>query len=255
MSAPGIRNANQRRKRFTMLANAMLRDAELSLKAKGLLGVMLSFPDDWTYYMGHLETQSSDGREAHQNAMKELLAAGYVKRSVAKNPETGRLSGWEYEVSDERETVGRETVGRESRLTGKPSDGKAATTKTDSTKTYQTKTDPKGAENSAKENPAPFQLPEWLSDEVWADFLGHRKAIKKPLSPVAAGRLIAELTRLREQGQDVGRVIDQSIVNGWAGVFVVKDQQRQAAQVSRGAEVNNNPFTVPVEVPPEEVNW
>lgn len=134
------RNTNQRRTQFTMLQNAMLRDDTLSLKAKGLLGVMLSFPDDWTYYMSHLIEQSTDGREAHQSAMKELLGAGYVHRQAAKDPETGKLAGWEYLVSDEKlpGACGK-TDGRETRQTVQPSVGKPAATNTDSTNTEFTK--------------------------------------------------------------------------------------------------------------------
>ena len=94
--APGF--TNKRRNPFTMLSNAMLRSPELSLQAKGLLGVMLSFPDDWQYYMQHLETLSSNGREAHQGALKELLAGGYVSRTTTRG-ERGRIQ-YAYEVSD-----------------------------------------------------------------------------------------------------------------------------------------------------------
>ena len=143
MSGAGY--VNKRQVPFTQLANAMLRDKLLSLKAKGLLSMMLSFPDGWQYYMKHLEEQSSDGREAHQNAMKDLITAGYVVRTAAADPGTGRLNGWTYEVSDERE----------SRQAGKPSDGKPATINNYSKKTDYKKTLKDGAENrSASENPA-----------------------------------------------------------------------------------------------------
>lgn len=214
MTAPGIINTNKRRERFTMLANAMLRDPALSLKAKGLLGVMLSFPDDWRYYMTHLETQSSDGRESHQTAMKELIAAGYITRFPAKDPETGRLKGWEYRVTDERST----------RQTGKPSDGKPATTNTDSTKTDNTKTE--------KNPPTPqgVELPEWLSEEVWGDWLQHRREIKKPMTATASQKLLAKLGRLRDQGHDPASLIDEAISNGSQSVYEPKGSAKGSAR-------------------------
>ena len=41
----------ERNKNFTVMANYHLKDKRLSLKAKGLLSVMLSLPDDWNYNM------------------------------------------------------------------------------------------------------------------------------------------------------------------------------------------------------------
>lgn len=41
----------ERTKNYTVMANYHLKDKRLSLKAKGLLSVMLSLPDDWNYNM------------------------------------------------------------------------------------------------------------------------------------------------------------------------------------------------------------
>ena len=39
----------EKTKDFTVMSNYHLRDVELSLKAKGLLSLMLSLPEDWDY--------------------------------------------------------------------------------------------------------------------------------------------------------------------------------------------------------------
>lgn len=93
-----FRNAAPSR-HFTMIRNAALRDQRLSLRAKGLLALMLSFPSDWTYRMPHLLTQSSDGRHAHYQALRELRRAGYVQHQRARRPD-GTLGESEYTVSD-----------------------------------------------------------------------------------------------------------------------------------------------------------
>jgi hypothetical protein len=131
-------------KHFTQIDNAALRNPKLSLKAKGLLSVMMSCPEEWQFYMEWLEAQSLDGREAHQTAMKELQAQGYVMRERVQG-ERGRFSGWEYVVDDEPFTdlpaVVSPTNGkavcrsltdeRVHRLTGLPIDGKPAAIKSD----------------------------------------------------------------------------------------------------------------------------
>ena len=39
----------EKTKDFTVMSNHHLRNTELSLKAKGLLSLMLSLPEDWDY--------------------------------------------------------------------------------------------------------------------------------------------------------------------------------------------------------------
>lgn len=39
----------EKTKDFTIMSNHHLRNTELSLKAKGLLSLMLSLPEDWDY--------------------------------------------------------------------------------------------------------------------------------------------------------------------------------------------------------------
>ena len=54
---------------FTVMANFHLRDPALSLKAKGLLSLMLSLPESWEYSLGGLAAIvgfSADGK-SHGN--------------------------------------------------------------------------------------------------------------------------------------------------------------------------------------------
>lgn len=127
---------NRPRRDFTILRNAAIRDPSLSLKAKGMLALMLSYPDDWTYHLTHLEGLSADGRDATRAAVRELEAAGYVTRRQTRD-EGGRLAHAEYMVAD---TVDGLSVDG-STGDGSPVDGKPATTKTEGTKTEATKTD------------------------------------------------------------------------------------------------------------------
>lgn len=71
-------------------------------------------------------------------------------------------------------------------------------------------------------------LPEWLSHESFEAFEEHRKKLKAPMTPLAKSRLIAELSRLREDGNEPVAVLDQSILNGWKGVFPLKNQATQS---------------------------
>src|SRR5690606_30541286 len=118
---------------YTVLRNAALRNPALSLKAKGALALMLTFPDDWEYHLDHLEAMSRDGRDALRSAVRELEAHGYVKRFQRRRPD-GTLGDAEYHVTDDVPTVDGKTVAGQS-VAGRTVAGKPAATKTDLTKT------------------------------------------------------------------------------------------------------------------------
>lgn len=71
-----------------------------------------------------------------------------------------------------------------------------------------------------------IKLPSWLNPKDWEDFKAHRKKIRKPMTDVAEERALKVLEELLAQGHDPGRVINQSIVNGWMGLFPLRDQMR-----------------------------
>jgi hypothetical protein len=64
--------------------------------------------------------------------------------------------------------------------------------------------------------------PSWIDPGTWQTYLDHRRCIKAPMSEVAQQRAITALERLRLEGQDPEAVLNQSIVNGWKGLFPVK---------------------------------
>jgi hypothetical protein len=71
--------------------------------------------------------------------------------------------------------------------------------------------------------------------DAWAEWVDHRKAIKKPMSDGTAKRILRELEKFhQERGHDPTAVLHQSIDNGWTGVFELKGKGRGRADQSRG---------------------
>jgi len=68
----------------------------------------------------------------------------------------------------------------------------------------------------------PLEIPAWLPVETWNAFLDHRKKIKAPMTDVAVKMAIKKLGRLRDEGHDPTDVLNESIINGWKGVFPLK---------------------------------
>lgn len=62
------------------MSNYHLRDKRLSLKAKGLLSVILSLPEGWDYTISGLAVICDTGRDAIRAAIGELEKAGYITR-------------------------------------------------------------------------------------------------------------------------------------------------------------------------------
>ena len=82
---------------FTIMANHHLRDRTLSLKAKGLLSVLLSLPETWEYSVAGLAKILREGVGSISSGLKELEAAGYVRRRQRRDAR-GRMADTEYEV-------------------------------------------------------------------------------------------------------------------------------------------------------------
>ena len=62
----------ERTRDYTVMSNHHLKNRSLSLKAKGLLSVMLSLPDEWDYTLRGLAAISKEGVDAIREAIREL---------------------------------------------------------------------------------------------------------------------------------------------------------------------------------------
>ena len=78
---------------YTVMSNHHLRDKSLSLKAKGMLSVILSLPDDWSYSIAGLAAICKEGTTAVKSALGELSDAGYVvvTKLYPGQTESGRI--------------------------------------------------------------------------------------------------------------------------------------------------------------------
>ncbi|WP_295584939.1 DUF6017 domain-containing protein [uncultured Oscillibacter sp.] len=89
---------------FTILDNGPLRDPALSLKAKGLLWLLVSLPAGWDYSVRGLAAVCREGVEAVSRALGELERAGYVRRRQVRGPD-GRIRDTEYLIWEKPEAA------------------------------------------------------------------------------------------------------------------------------------------------------
>ena len=90
----------ERTRDYTVMSNHHLRNVNLSLKAKGLLSMMLSLPEDWNYTTRGLAKICKEGVDAIGAALRELEAAGYIVRHKLRDRQ-GRISDTEYVIYEQ----------------------------------------------------------------------------------------------------------------------------------------------------------
>ena len=90
----------QKTQNYTIMSNYHLNDKELSLKAKGLLSLMLSLPDNWDYTTRGLAAICKEGVDGIRATVRELEDAGYIIRCRVRD-KSGLMHGMEYTVFEQ----------------------------------------------------------------------------------------------------------------------------------------------------------
>ena len=94
---------------YTVMSNHHLRNAELSLKSKGLLSMMLSLPENWNYTTRCLAKICKEGTDSIGSALKELERAG---TQSATDSTTARARSWMLSMSSTRHPISRTRASR-----------------------------------------------------------------------------------------------------------------------------------------------
>lgn len=107
-------------KDYTVMSNAHLREKDMSLKAKGLLSVMLGLPDNWNYSIAGLVAICKENETAIKSTLNELKDFGYlvITKKMPNETASGRIE-YEYNVYEQAhqkqgvENLGLEVLGVE----------------------------------------------------------------------------------------------------------------------------------------------
>ena len=82
---------------YTTMCNYHLRDRNLSLKAKGLLSLFLSLPDEWHYSVKGIVAISKEGKDGINSTLQELERCGYLIRRQMRQS-GGKMGETEYVI-------------------------------------------------------------------------------------------------------------------------------------------------------------
>lgn len=80
-------------KNYTIMSNSHFKEKKMSLKAKGLLSLMLSLPDEWDYSINGLIQLNRDNESSVKSALNELKKFNYlvITKKMPNETNTGRI--------------------------------------------------------------------------------------------------------------------------------------------------------------------
>lgn len=85
---------------YVQILRAIFEDREISPKAKGILGYLLSRTDRWDIYHCQLQHALNIGEEYLNSALQELIDAGYARRTRIRIK--GQFQPYRYEISESK---------------------------------------------------------------------------------------------------------------------------------------------------------
>jgi hypothetical protein len=87
-------------RKYAAIPNDAMRNKDISMDARGLLALMMTYSDDWHFHRDFLMEITGFGRDRFQNAMRELSAAGYVELVPIRN-DGGHMAGTTWIIRDD----------------------------------------------------------------------------------------------------------------------------------------------------------
>ena len=239
---------------YTVMSNQHLRDTNLTLKAKGLMSVMLSLPEDWDYNAKGLATLSLGGEDAVKSALKELEEHKYLKRTAIR--EKGVIRDWQYDIYENPESLentafepqGEKPLVAEPLVEKQPQINTNILNKeeinnnstnveleqaTPTRRVLITVNNPVSIKTSSKKKSRYEQCMEVIDEmiepkyielkQVLADYLTMRLAIKdKPMYVSGWKALIKKLKELSQDASEQYKIVRQSLENSWATFYPLK---------------------------------
>lgn len=173
---------------YTVMSNHHLRDKSLSLKAKGLLSLMLSLPEEWDYTTKGLARICKDGVDSICARVRELEEHGYVIRQRVRNP-NGQLGAIEYTILEkprqpepgkpERENPVLDNPEQASPVLGEPEQGNPAQLNTNKSSNQGLNTDLSNTEVSNPIRSNPYEDEPQAADGMGTDTRSAREIYRE----------------------------------------------------------------------------
>lgn len=234
-----IKNEN-----YTTMCNTHLRDKNLSLKAKGLLSMMLSLPDKWHYSVKGLEGICKESKNTINSVLNELEDNNYLVRR--RRYCNGKISEWEYIIFENNENHDEEILhlknedieNEDIEIQDIENRGVYKITKELSTKELNTN---EYKEKNIKKESVNSVIAEYTENKDLQDalhgFVEMRNKARKPLTVRAMKLSLNVLDNLAVDDVTKIAIVNQSIVHTWSTFYKLQnnnDGQRQLTRKEMG---------------------
>ena len=231
---------------YTVMSNAHFREKDMSLKAKGLLSLMLSLPDSWNYSVSGLCAICKENETAIKTTLNELKAFGYleVKKFMPNESASGRIE-YEYTVFECPQNQAVEKQGVENlplEILPVENQGQlntnTLTTKKSNTNRLSTKKESKQASDSFDCLISDYSKGDKEITELLQEWLKVRKAKRAAMTDKAIELNLNKLDRLAaESRMSVPEYLREVICRGWQAFYPISNYQPRQQQRQQGNNV------------------
>ena len=208
-------------KNYTVMSNVHLRDTNLSLRAKGLLSMMLSLPPDWDYSVEGLIAINKENVTAIKSALKELRDNGYlvVTKLLPNETESGRFE-YIYDIFEEKQAIKKQGI-ENLPVEILPIENQPQLNKDNINK------DNKNKDIRNKERPFASDA----MNETFNLWLQYKKEKNQTYKETGRNQLISKLKEdIEKYGETVViKWIKESMKNNWAGIYIHEEPKKQPA--------------------------
>ena len=237
---------------YTVRSNHHLRNTNLSLKAKGLLSLMLSLPEEWDYTTKGLARICKDGVDSICAGVRELEEQGYVIRERVRNP-NGQLGSIEYTILEQPRPPEREKPERENPVLdnpeqalpvlGEPGQGNTAQLNTKESSKQKSKKELSSTEgsNPIRSNPQPLTGTPPAEERIGTDRMGAREVYREIiLDNIGYEYLIQDSHIDREQLDEIAELIVDTVCTARKTVRIAGDDYPAEVVKSRFMKLDSS---------------
>ena len=232
-------------KDYTVMSNCHLREKNMSYKAKGLLSFMLSLPDDWDYSIAGLVAISKENSTAIKNMLKELQDFGYLRvtKLMPNKQENRARIEYVYDIFEQPQKTEKQDIENlyiENQYIDNPTQINTKEINTKEINTKELKKERKKGEEQKKSPSRKGEIKsttyEWLIDEFTDneelkatiyEYIKMRKLSKAPMTDRALRLALNKLSELASDESNQIKILEQSIMNCWKGLFPLKDEHNK----------------------------
>lgn len=224
---------------YTVMSNYHFKERGLSLKAKGLLSLMLSLPDDWNYSISGLVKLSKDGKDSVMSALAELEDFGYLTRERVTNSK-GQFNGIEYNIFEQpqpKKPIAEKQTAEKQQAVKQNAENQPQLN------TNQLSTKENNITKELNTNEFAAVLNKIADDELknlYISYLEMRSSKQAAMTPKGLEMLIERNERLSKKSIKIQKLLlETAIINDWKNVYLPNDTELIAANSENVEELKS----------------